>query len=188
MGLKMRLFKKRLAAFVSNWLGVIIAAVIVVISATFGGMYLYGRSKIDNSINFVTQVINMRYPDGLTRVGPVDAPPPYNYNLILQVYNPYSDIIDVSISNVTITADTYTLPVAQVGSWNQNVPNGYTTFEGSFIIDAQTFAALAAKGPVEVSIKGTISGSGQYKWIKRQNQRSFDIPIHGVLFKLNPPS
>ena len=180
--------KKRLATFVSNWLGVIIAAIIVLISATFGGMYLYGRSRIDNTINFVTQVISLRYPDGLTRPGPVENPPPYIYHLVLQVYNPYADTIDVSISDVTITLDTYKLTVVEDGSWNKSTPTGYTIFEGNITIDAQTFAALVAKGKVDVDIKGTISGNGQYQWVKRQNERPFNIAIPGVLFQLTSVS
>jgi len=180
--------KKRLTTLVSNWLGVILAAIIVLVSATFGGMYLYARSKIDNTINFVTQDITLRYPDGLTRSGPVENPPPYIYHVVLQVYNPYADTIDASISDVSIALDTYTLTIVEDGSWGKSTPTGYTIFEGNITIDAQTFAALAAKGKVDVDIKGTISGSGQYKWIKRQNQRSFNILIHGVIFQLNPVS
>jgi hypothetical protein len=171
--------KKHLTTFVSNWLGVILASIIVFVSATFGGMYLYARSRVDNTINFITQVITLRYPDGLTLVESVDNLPPYIYHLVLQVYNPYADTIDASITDVSITLDTYELTVVEDGSWSKSIPTGYTT---------QTFTDLAAKGKVDVDIKGTISGSGQYKWIKRQNQRSFNILIHGVLFQLNPVS
>jgi hypothetical protein len=180
--------KKRLTTFVSNWLGVILAAVIVLVSVTFGGMYLYARSRLDNTINFVTQVITLRYPDGLTLGESVDNPPGYIYHLVLQVYNPFADTVEASISDVSITLDTYAITVVEDGSWSKSTPTGYTIFEGNITIDAQTFTVLVAKGKVDIDIKGTISGSGQYKWIKRQNQRSFNILIHGVLFKLNPVS
>jgi hypothetical protein len=104
------------------------------------------------------------------------------------VYNPFADTVEASISDVSITLDTYAITVVEDGSWSKSTPTGYTIFEGNITIDAQTFAVLVAKGKVDIDIKGTISGSGQYKWIKRQNQRSFDILIHGVLFKLNPVS
>jgi hypothetical protein len=177
--------KKRLTTFVSNWLGVVIAAVIVLVSATFGGMYLYARSRVDNTINFVTQVINLRYNDGLTLSGTAENPAGH---LVLEVYNPYADTVDVSIADVSITMDTYTLTVAKDGSWDKSAPTGYTIFEGNITIDAQTFAALVAKGKVDVDIKGTISGSGQYQWVKRQNERPFNIAIPGVLFQLTPVS
>lgn len=185
MGLRMRLFKKRLKAFVSNWLGVIIATIIVIISATFGGMYLYARSRIDNTLNFVTQVINLRYPDGLDKTGTTPDPLGYIYHIILQVYNPYGDTVDVAVSNITFAADAYTFPVSQNGSWDKTVKTGYEIFEGDITIDAKTFATLADKEQVDVEIKGTILGSGQYKWIQRQNTRPFaiSIPVH---FVLNP--
>ena len=177
--------KKRLTTFVSNWLGVIIAAVIVIISATFGGMYLYARSRIDNTLSFVTQVINIRYPDGLAQTGTIPDPPGYIYHIVLQIYNPYGDTLDVAVSNIIFTADTYTFPVSQNGSWDKTVPTGYEIFEGDIIVDAKTFAVLADKGKVNVDIKGIISGDGQYKWIQRQNTRPFTISITGVVFELN---
>jgi hypothetical protein len=174
--------KKHLTTFVSNWLGVIIAAIIVLLSATFGGMYLYARSRIDNTINFVTQVIYLRYQDGLTQPGTIPEPPGYIYHLVLQVYNPYGDSVDIAVSNITFTADTYTFPVAQNGSWDKTVPTGYEIFEGDFTIDAKAFDALAGKKTVTVDINGTISGSGRYKWISRQSERHFTIPV-GVRFE-----
>ena len=177
--------KKHLSTFVSNWLGVIIAAIIVLVSGSFGGMYLYARSRIDNTINFATQAITYY---GLTKIGTIDDPAGYIYRLSLLAYNPYADTIDVSISDVSITLDTYTLPVIKDGSWDKNAPTGNTFFDGDIIIDVQTFAALADKGTVDVEIKGTISGSGQYQWVKRQIQRPINIRIIGVLFRLDPVS
>lgn len=177
-------FKKRLNTFVSNWLGVIIAAVIVIVSSTFGGMYLYGRSRVDNTINFTTQAITLRPINGLTQSGTTDLPKGYIYHIVLQVFNPYADTVDISVSDATITLDTYTLPISKDGSWDKTTPTGYQYFEGFITIDAQTFASLVTKGSVDVFIKGTISGSGHYKWIKRQAQRPFIIPLPGVLFRL----
>ena len=176
-------FRKRLNTFVSNWLGVIIAAVIVIVSSKFGGVYLYGRSKIDNAINFTTQAITLLPINGLTQSGTTDSPRGYIYHIVLQVFNPYADSVDISVSDATITLDTYTLPISKDGSWDKTAQTGYQYFEGFITIDEQTFAALVTKGSVDVFIKGTISGSGHYKWIKRQGQRPFTIPLPGVLFR-----
>jgi hypothetical protein len=178
--------KKHLTTFVSNWFGVIIAAVIVLVSGGFGGMYLYARSRIDNTINFVTQVIYLRYQDGLVKSGEIDEPPAYIYHLVLQVYNPFKDSVDVSVSDLSVLLDTYKFPVAEDGSWDKSLPTGYAIFEGYITIDAKTFAALADKGKVDVEIKGTIAGIGKYQWIKRQSERLFTISIPNVGFVLNP--
>ena len=176
-------FKKRLNTFVSNWLGVIIAAVIVIVSSTFGGMYLYGRSRVDNTINFATQAITLRPINGLTQSGTTDSPEGYIYHIVLQVFNPYGDTVDISVSDATITLDTYTLPISKDGAWDKTAQTGYQYFEGFITIDSQTFASLVAKGSVDVFIKGNISGSGHYKWIQRHVERPFTIPLPGVLFR-----
>ncbi len=181
-------FKKRLTTFISNWLGVIIAAIIVIISSTFGGMYLYGRSRVDNTINFTTQAITLRPVNGLTQSGTTDSPAGYIYHIVLQVFNPYVDSVDISISDATITLDTYKIPISEDGAWGTSAPTGYQYFEGFIVIDAQTFTSLVAKGTVDVLIEGTISGSGHYKWINRQTERHFTIPLPGVFFGFTPSS
>ncbi len=174
--------KKHLTTFVSNWLGVIIAAVIVILSGTFGGMYLYARTRIDNTINFVTQVINVRYQDGITLNG-TSADPTKFVHLVLQVYNPYADMIEVTISDISITVDAFTLPVSMYGQWDKDIPTGYTIFEGDTTIPSTTWDALVLKGKTDLDIKGNIVGKGQYRWVYREAQRPFRIPIPGVLFQ-----
>ena len=178
-------WRKKVTTFVSNWLGVFIAAIIVIISATFGGMYLYARTRIDNSISFTTQSI--RYYE-LTNSGVVENPPGFVYHLALQVYNPYADTIDVVVSDVTVSMDEYDFTVVQDGSWDKSVPTGYALFEGDITIPEATSDALVAKGTIDVNIEGDIAGSGQYQWVRRAAERPFDIHIPGVLFQLITPS
>jgi hypothetical protein len=175
--------KKRVTSFVSNWLGVIIAVFIVIVSATFGGMYLYARSRLDNTISFVTQVITLPYSTGFTKTSPTENPPGSSYHLMLQVYNPYSDTVDVAVSDISINVDGYNLTVIQDGLWDKSVPTGYTTFEGYITIDNTTYADLVTKSPVDIDIKGNITASGQYRWIERHETRPFKISISKVLFE-----
>jgi hypothetical protein len=180
--------KKRAANFVSNWLGVIIAIIIVAISSTFGGMYLYARSRLDNTLSFVTQVITLRYNEGFTRAGTTENPPGYSYHLIMQVYNPYQDTVNVAVSDISVDVDGYDFVVIKDGPWDKSVATGYTIFEGFITIDNATYAALAKMGPVDVDIKGDILASGRYRWVGRQATRAFSIPISNVLFEFTPAS
>jgi hypothetical protein len=180
--------KKRAASFVSNWLGVIIAIIIVALSSTFGGMYLYGRSRLDSAISFVTQTISLPYNEGFTRTGATENPPGYSYHLILRVYNPYPDTLDVAVSGITVSIDGYDFTVIKDGLWDKDSTVGYTSFEGYITIDNDTYAVLADKGPVDVDIKGNISASGRYRWISRQDTREFSIPIANVRFEFVQPA
>jgi hypothetical protein len=176
--------KKHVTTFVSNWLGVIIAAVIVLVSAGFGGMYLYGSNRIDAPINSVTGSFNLRYPDGLTSNGTSDDPQGYVYHLVFQVFNLYADSVEMKVTDITVYADGYSFAVVQDGSWEKTVATGYESIEGDITIDTDVFAALVEKGTVDINIIGTISGSGQYAWIHRQSEYAFDIPISGVVFQM----
>jgi hypothetical protein len=178
--------KKHIATFISNWMGVIMAAVIVLVSAGFGGMYLYGRGRIDAPISSVTGSFNLQFPEGFTSSGTTDDPPGYVYRLVFQVFNLYADPVEMEVHDITVYADGYSFPVVQDGSWAKTVVTGYETIEGYITIDETAFAALVEKGSVDVNIRGNISGSGQYAWIHRQTDHYFDIPITGVLFQMNP--
>ena len=178
--------KKRLTTLVSNWLGVILAVIIVLVSAIFGGMYLYARSTADNTISFVTQVIYLLEP-GLVPTATLENPLAYVYHLVLQVYNQYPYTVDITVSNISVVADTYTFPVSQDGAWNKSAPYGYTTFEGNITIDAKTFDTLVTKGTMDLEIKGTISGSCRYKFVSRYSKHSFNTLSKGVSFSYVTP-
>jgi len=160
--------------FFSNWLGVILAAVIVALAATFGGMYLYARSRLDNTLAWVTQDINLVVPGGFTASGTTENPLTYIYHVTLRVDNPSGDTASVTISDVNILLDTYTIPLVADGEWTKSVPTGEVLFEGDISINGDTFTALAARGTVRLEIKGNITATAQYNWVKRTSARTFD--------------
>jgi hypothetical protein len=176
--------KKHVTTFVSNWLGVIIAAVIVLVSAGFGGMYLYGSNRIDAPINSVTGSFNLRYPAGLTSSGTSDDPPGYIYHLVFQVFNLYADSVEMEVKDLTLYAEGYSFPVTPDGTWKKTVATGYETIEGDITIDTDIFSALVEKEIVDITVVGTISGNGQYAWIHRQAEYVLNIPISGVVFQM----
>ncbi len=176
--------KKRVTNFVSNWLGVLIAVAIVAVSAAFGGMYLYARSRLDNTLNLVTQIVTLPYNEGFVQTGTVENPPGNTYHIKIQVYNLYNDTVEVAVSDISIKIDSFTFPMSQNGQWSKSVPTGYAAFEGDITIDKETLLDLIDRGPVDLVISGNISASGQYSWVKRQTSREFTINIPDVRFEL----
>ncbi len=175
--------KKRLTNFISNWLGVIIAVIIVAISATFGGIYLYGRSRLDNTLAVVTQAIFLPYRTGFAQTSINENPPSYSYHITLQDYNLYNDTIDLVVSDITVDIGSHDFTLAQAGSWQKSLPNGFVTFEGDITIDKATFTDLVNQSPVALTIKGNVSASGEYRWIKRSISREFTVSVPSLDFK-----
>jgi hypothetical protein len=172
--------KKRITNFVSNWLGVIIAVVIVAVSATFGGVYLYGRNRLDNTLGVVTQFVTLPYKTGFVFTGTADNP--NTYHITLRDDNVYSDTVEVTISDITVSLDGYDFPLIQDGDWTKTLPNGFVTFEGDITIDKDALTALVAEGQFDLSIRGNISASGHYLWIKRQMSRPIAISVPDLHF------
>lgn len=178
--------RRKLTTFVSNWLGVLIAAVIILSSASVGGI-LYGRSKVDTAINAATQTVTLRPIDGLVRRETGDQTQGQIYDIGLMVKDFYSTPVEITLSNLTITLDTYTFTITPDGSWDKTAnsadQDGYQYFDGHFTIDPQTMAALVSKGKVDLFLKGHVAGSSQYRWMKRHYQQDFTRPIYGVLIQ-----
>jgi hypothetical protein len=186
--------KKKLKVFALNWLGVIIAVIILVISGSLVGIYLYDRNHVDNTLMYATQLINLKFPNGLYETGPTSDPSGYVFHLVIEVGNMTPDAADVTLSDIKIMLDTYTFDVLQYGSWNNTVTKesengtGYEYFEGDFTIDTATVALLAGKGTVDIDIKGNVYASTQYKWVKKHGTRNFDINVPSVPFELIQPA
>ena len=103
--------------------------------------------------------------------------------MVLQVYNPYADTVDVSVSNVSVTLATYTLTLVKNGSWDKSAATGYTIFEGDITIDAQTFAALVANRESRRRHQRHYIGKRPVQLDKTQSQRPFYISsLPGVVF------
>jgi len=180
-------FKRKLATFVSNWFGAIIATIVVVFSATFGGMSFIAHSRVFNATDFTNQRISLPQEDWLVYVDTIfdlnedgeEIPQAYIYRLVLLTNHPYDSItIDVTISDVSVTIASFTLDVTPDDSWTKSVPSGlnrYTFFEGTFTMPYELFYYLSDKGDIELDIQGQITSSGKYRWVSRSIQTQFSI-------------
>ena len=168
----LRSLRKRATVLAYDWLGVLIAGVIVVLTGIFGGTYLYARGHIDSTLSWVTQSINLMVPPGLSLNETVDSSGA-SYHLTLQLANPSEEKASVSISDVEVKLGDYAFIVAPDGAWDKTAPSGYTYFEGDIYIDSATFKSIASMGAVEVSVSGNISASAHYLWVTRHSELAF---------------
>lgn len=159
--------KRRLATFISNWVGVIIAIVIVIFSATFGGIYLNARDRITSAAIHVAYSLHFTQ-DGLYQNETVEEPYGFVYHLILYANNTYENtLVNVVISDIVIRVDDYVFPLSQYGIWEKSVigsDDNHTTFEGRFIIDKECFDDLVTKGTTIIDIEVQLSSGGRYRW------------------------
>lgn len=176
-------FKKRLATFVSNWFGIIIATIIVAFSAIFGGMYLHAHTRIVDATNYAARVISLQQQNGLIFTEFIEEPPSFIYHITLQTFLPDENIVvNATISNVRLIADIYAFDISPDpdDSWSKSVDGGldhYTIFEGYLTIDKETFDDLSTKGIISIVVQGQISCSGKYRWAPNTTSFQFNIPI-----------
>jgi len=170
---------KRMAKFYANWLGVIIAVIIVVISAVIGSIYIYASSKIGDATRFATESISISSAeDGFTIIDTIDNPARYVCQISLVSINIYSLPVDVTISNVTIFLNEYQFEVIQEGSWEKTLSDEYVFFLGSFVIEQEILAELLEQDRVEIVVRGNISGSGKYIWASKTHSFEFERTAH----------
>ena len=171
--------KRRVSSFVTNWLGVIIAVVIVAVSGFFGGTYLYAVGRIDSTLAWVTESINLKVPPGLAYVGTSDNPPGQHYHVTLDIVNESGDTAEASLTGVYVKLAEFTFPVTPDGTWDKSIPTGETDFEGDIFVESGTVSTLVAEGNIQIDVTGSINGTGCYKWITRHKELTFSRSTTG---------
>jgi len=185
--------KHRVKVFVSNWFGVIIAVLIMLVTGSLGFTYLQISSRLDNTLAWVTQYINLEVPNSIVRtgtIGPVTAPSGYVFHIVVQVGNESTTPADVTLSNMNIVMESVPIVITESGPWTKTVMQtsgngtGLEDFEGDFTIDAQTFAGLVAKGTVDIDIKLHVYARAKYGFMSKHASKDSDIHLPQVPFKL----
>ncbi|MCL2678911.1 MAG: hypothetical protein FWF18_01225 [Dehalococcoidia bacterium] len=174
--------KKRIITFISNWLGVFIAIIIMLVSGVFGWLYLDARSRLESTLNTITQIVILPYNEGFVQSGTINDPPANIFHITIQVYNIYPETVGVTVSDISIDIDGYSFNMSQDGQWSKDVPIGYAIFEGNITIGWDIMNDLIDQSPVEIIIRGNISASGKYRWVQRHIDREFRININDATF------
>jgi hypothetical protein len=181
--------KHRAKVFVSNWLGVIVAVLIMLVTGTLGFTYLQISSRLDNTLAFATQLITLKVPDGIARTVTIESPPGYVFHVIVQVGNETPTAAEVTLSNMKIVMDSVPIVITQNGPWTKTITEtsgdgtGFENFEGDFTIGAQAFAGLVAKGTVDLDITLHVYASARYGLMTKHSAKDFDIHMPGIPFK-----
>lgn len=181
--------KHRAKLFVSNWFGVIIAVLIMLVTGTLGFTYLQISSRLDNTMAFVTQLIELKTLNGIVKTGTIESPPGYVFHVVTQVGNETPIAAEVTLSNMSIVIESVSIVITESGLWvkaitqDSGAGTGFEDFEGDFTIDAQTYAGLVAKGTIDIDIKLHVYASARYGFMSKHASEDFDIHLSQVQFK-----
>ena len=181
--------KHRVKIFVTNWFGVIVAAIIMLVTGSLGFTYLMISSRLDNTLAFATQLIELQTPNGIVKTGTIESPPGYVFHVVTQVGNETAIAAEVTVSNMSIVMEGVPTTITESGPWTKTITQasgggtGFENFEGDFTIDAQTYAGLVGKGTVDIDIQLHIYASARYSFMSKHASEDFDIHLPQVQFK-----
>jgi len=164
---------RRTKTFMAKWGGIIIASILVAAIAGFGSTYLYAAGRVNGTLAWVTQNINLSQ---MGAAGTLENPSRAVYRVILQVDNPTADSAEVTVSNLFVTLDELNLEMEKLGEWAKTVaPAGTVSFEGNIIIDTTIITILTARGFVNLYVTGDIEASAAYGMVNKTTQRPIRI-------------
>jgi hypothetical protein len=164
---------RRTRTFLAKWGGIIVAAILVAAIAGFGSTYLYAAGRVNGTLAWVTQNINLSQ---MGAAGTLEDPPRAIYRVILQVDNPTADSAEVTVSDLFVTLDELNLEMEKLGDWTKTVPPaGTVRFEGNIIIDTILITILTERGAVDLFITGNIDANAAYGMVNKSAQRPIRI-------------
>jgi hypothetical protein len=166
-------------AFAAKWGGLIIAIFIVVVLAVFGGIYLYASTRVDATLNWVTQdyrILNFQWV-GMSMEQPLDAV----YHLTISVNNNTDTPADIQITGAMLNLDELQFAITGSAGWNGIVPaNGFIVFEGDITLKPADSQELEGRN-VTLEISGTLMAHARYSFIEKQKSRPLLISTVGII-------
>ncbi len=157
---------RRQRAFIAKWGGVVIAAILIIPIAGFGGTFLLANSRIDSTLNYVTQAVNL--VDIISAGTTSDLPPDYVYHLKLIVHNGTSSPADVIINDASIAIEKFAYEINGSAGWSGHIEaNGNATFEGDITVKREQLKEFEDKW-VTVKITGIITVKARYGFVDKE--------------------
>jgi mono/diheme cytochrome c family protein len=177
--------QRRFKTFFAKWGGLVISVLIVVPAAYFGGTYLYASSRVEATLAWVTQDVNVGNAFLSNPVSKQVEPPQSTYRLVLQVNNRMADVADLTVSGLAVKLNEFDFAVTEYGPWQQQIdPGGTVTFAGDFILAADTIARLTAANRVNYAISGTITATARYSWVKKGRSEKIELSSDAVFLQV----
>ena len=160
---------RRVRTFLAKWGAILLATVVVAIIAGVGGTYLYAVSRVDSTLAWVTQNINLAQ---MGAAGTLENPPRAIYRVILQIDNPTPDDAITMISELYITLDEINIELEPVGFWTKVIhPTASADFEADMIISTDIMTILTQRQNVELVITGTVIANANYGVVHKELSR-----------------
>ena len=177
---------RRQRAFFAKWGGVVLAAILVMPIAFFGGTYLMANSRIDATLAYVTQDVRLF---SLEPIGPTDElPPDAVYRVILSVNNDTLTPADVTVTDASISLGNYYFDIVGSAGWHGTVPaKTIVIFEGDIVVPRAVSRDLDGKN-VPINVEGEISAKVRYAFVERQDSRRFKSSTEGIIPRPTTPT
>jgi hypothetical protein len=164
---------RRLKTFMAKWGGILVASILVIIIAIFGSMYLYDAGRVNGTLAWVTQNINLAVIGQSDRL---ENPPRAIYRFIMQLENPTADSAVITVSDLNVLLDEFTQVAEPYGLWEKTVsPTGKVNFEGDITLTAETLNTLVSRGRVNLEITGNIHASSEHGLVNKEAERPINI-------------
>jgi hypothetical protein len=168
--------QRRFKTFFAKYGGLVIAVILVIPAAYFGATYLYAASRVEATLAWVTQDVNVGNSFLSDPVNKQVEPPQSTYRLALRVNNRMADVAELEVSDLTVTLNQFTFPLTEYGAWQKQInPGGSVIFEGDFTLSSDIIEKLTAAGRVNYTITGTIQATARYSWVRKGRTEPIDL-------------
>ena len=170
---------RRMRAFAAKWGGLVIAILVVIVLAVFGGIYLYASTRVDATLNWVTQdyrILSFQWV-GMSTEQPLDAV----YHLTISINNNTDTPADIDITGAGLSLDELRFEITGSAGWNGTVPaNGFIVFEGDITLKPADSQELEGRNVI-LEISGTVTANASYSFIEKEKSRPLLISTVGII-------
>ena len=169
----MLISKRKFKMFMAKWGGIAISVVFILLFSGFGAHYIYSVNRVDNTLAWVTQSVNIDRVNSAT----VDTSKQIaTFHVKLKVMNTTNGGAEITASDIVINLNGMNLEMTPSNDWTMKAPANQTVYiEGDVTMSEKDFNDLRSKGATPFTITGKLYAKVRYGIVMRDAERPINI-------------
>ena len=157
----------------------IVLGVVALIAIVAGGLGIVVINLVDRGLEQMTDAVTVTHLD----ISPFAGGERWNLSVHLEVENPTSGPVDVTMKRIAVKADERDLGFAELmGPASVALAAGMETrFQGRTLISDSIYEDLKARGEITYTIDGEITVTDRFLWFSKSRTEPFSLELRGMV-------
>jgi len=152
----------------------LIAIAIIILVAILGGFHIYATDNVTKTLDETIKRVEILRVVPMNRL---ENPARRVHRVILKVENPTSSTVKITLTNIQVSIDEFSVEVTRLGTEGTINPGKHILFEVDIAIPESLLLEFKSRSVVTVHVKGEIKATTNFLWVERTKDQPLDVSM-----------